>query len=138
MEHVNEPVLAHLHTHYGAFQQYTTQISLPTSQQTIPETNFFQNWRFFTIVFCCQINSLPPSTMKLGLPLLILQENKTQLTPGGQLKDLRHSSDFYTGKFGLQLHWEKKPLTPEQHDRVGCKNPPKIANTAKTKFEVRL
>jgi hypothetical protein len=23
MEHVNEPVLAHLHTHYGAFQQYS-------------------------------------------------------------------------------------------------------------------
>ncbi len=36
-EHVNEPVLAYLPAHHGAFQQYTTKISLPTSRVAEPE-----------------------------------------------------------------------------------------------------
>ncbi len=53
-----------------------------------PWGKFLSEWQFrhnhvgqaVSCIFCCQINSLPPRTMTLGLPLIFSQKNKMQLT----------------------------------------------------------
>jgi hypothetical protein len=44
---------------------------------------------------------------------------------------------FRHNRVGL-VYWDQRPETLEQHDRVGCRNPPKIANDTKTEFDVHL
>jgi hypothetical protein len=48
MEHVNEPVLAHLHTHYGAFQQYTAGAVKTETSKKIRQK---KTARFFFLIF---------------------------------------------------------------------------------------